>query len=67
MGRDSSIGRQLADLERGFPAFTFRLIRGWDQKNRIEAVRRGGSDGDGLYAVISDDPAEVADELRRAA
>ncbi len=66
MGRDS-IGRQLANLEKGFPEFTFRLIRGWGNKNRIEAVRRAGSNGDGLYAVISDDPAEVADELRRAA
>ena len=66
MGRDS-IGRQLANLEKGFPEFTFRLIRGWGNKNRIEAVRREGSNGDGLYAVISDDPAEVADELRRAA
>ena len=66
MGRDS-IGRQLANLEKGFPEFTFRLIRGWGSKNSIEAVRKAGSDGDGLYAVISDDPAEVADELRRAA
>jgi hypothetical protein len=65
MARDST-GRQLARLEAGFPAFSFRLIRGWG-KERFEAVRKSGPGDSGLYTVISTDPAEVADELRRAA
>jgi hypothetical protein len=65
MGRDN-VWRQLARLEAGFPGFAFRLIEGRG-KRRFEAVRKHGSNGDGLYAIISTDPAEVADELRRAA
>ena len=59
---------QVAKLQARFPDFAIRLIggRGRDE-NRIEAVRRAGSDEEGLYALISTDPAEVADELRRAA
>ncbi len=65
MGRDS-LRRDVAELKAGFPAFTFRLIRGHDGET-IEAVRTAGSDEPGLYVLISDDPAEVARELRRAA
>ena len=63
---------QVAKLQKSFPGFAIRLIggRGRDDK-RIEAVRRAGSDEEGLYALISStDPAEVAkmaDELGRAA
>ncbi len=58
---------QVAKLQARFPGFTFRLIRGRDDENRIEAVRKAGSEDDGLYALISTDPAEVAAELKRAA
>ena len=59
---------QVAKLQARFPGFAIRLIEGRGRDdNRIEAVRKDGSDGDGLYALISTDPAEVADELRRAA
>jgi len=59
---------QVAKLQARFPGFRFRLIEGRSKdQNHIEAVRKAGSDEEGLYAVISTDPAEVADELRRAA
>jgi hypothetical protein len=64
--RRDNVWHQVTKLQTGFPAYTFRLIQGRG-KDRIEAVRKGGSDRDGLYALISTDPAEVADELRRAA
>jgi hypothetical protein len=56
--------RELGKLKARFPAFEFHLIAGRG-RNRFEAVRKGGSDG--LYAVISTDPAEVAEELTHAA
>lgn len=59
---------QIAKLQARFPRFAFRLIEGRGRDDsRIEAVRKGGSDEEGLYAVISTDPAEVARELKRAA
>ena len=69
MGRDSVNGwRQVARLQERFPGFAFRLIEGRSgDQYRIEAVRKAGGDGSGLYALISTDAAEVADELRRAA
>lgn len=62
-----SVQRQVTRLQAGFPAFRFRLIRGRDDKNHIEAVRRSGPGEPGLYALISADPAEVAAALRHAA
>jgi hypothetical protein len=56
----------VAALEEQFPGFAVHLIPGHHGEERFEAVRRGGSDGDGLYAVISADPAEVARELTHA-
>lgn len=59
---------QVAKLQARFPGFRFQLIEGRGRDdNRIEAVRKAGSDGDGLYALISTNPAEIAAELRRAA
>ena len=57
---------QLRKLKVRFPGFEFRLIPGRG-KERFEAVRKGGSNGSGLYAVIGTDPAEVAAELKRVA
>ncbi len=65
LGRDS-LRHEVAKLKAGFPAFTFRLIRGHDG-DCIEAVRTAGSGEPGLYVLISDDPAEVARELPPAA
>lgn len=59
----SSARRLIEGLEARFPQWAFRFIAGWDER-RIEAVRKDG--GPGLYAVISADPDEIADELRAA-
>ena len=42
----------VAALEEQFPGFAVHLIPGHHGEERFEAVRRGGSDGDGLYAVL---------------
>ena len=59
--------RELGKLEKRFPAFEFDLIRGYHGRQWFEAVRKSGPGDPGLYALIGESPAEVADELKRAA
>jgi hypothetical protein len=53
----------LAYLESAFPAFSFAVSRGW-RGLRFEAWRDTTTDG--LYAVITDDPSELWNELEMA-
>lgn len=58
--------RKLRALQRDFPAFTCRLIDGWNGK-QFEAVRTSGPGDPGLFVVISADVREVEAELRHDA
>jgi hypothetical protein len=64
-------GRKLraraAKLAARYPAYTFRVVGGWDGRNRLEAVRRTGPGPEGVFVLVSSDPAELEGELRRAA
>jgi len=61
--------RELGKLEARFPGFKFSITKpyGKDGKRRIEAVRKSGPGDSGLFVIISTSPAEVAEELKRAA
>ncbi len=50
----------LSELAVEFPGYEFSTQRTWEGVSLI-AVRQGGSDRSGLYAVITPDP----DEMRR--
>lgn len=59
--------RELGKLTVRFPAYDFRFIRGQRGRPWVEAVRKSGPGSPGLYAVISESAAEVAEELGNAA
>lgn len=59
--------RELGKLQARFPAFSIDLIRGHYGRRWFEAVRKNGPGDSGLYALISGDAGEMAEELRRAA